>query len=115
MAKTIAAPSQDFADLSQLDAFFEVWQKAIGPKGSSPSSNGTAQWLYDFGSQTKWLSGESWLWWIERFHPPSGIDIDEAKNFISLVIGMLGDRTNPQGEAVRYARKLISYLEDESA
>ena len=49
-----------------------------------------------------------------EIHPPQGINFHEAQNFISLVIGMLGDRTNPQGEAVRFARQLVSYLEVES-
>ena len=102
------------SDLAELDLFFDVWKQALGPKPGS-SSNGTAQWLYDFGTQTKWLTGDTWTWWLERFHPPRQIDPHEAQNFISLVIGMLGTRTNPQGEAVRYAREIVRYLEDGTA
>lgn len=113
MPKILAAPSQAIGDLSELDVFFEVWKQAIGPSAGSAGSNGTAQWLHDFGTQTKWLTGDSWTWWLERFHSPANIDINEAKNFISLVIGMLGERTNPQGDAVRYARRMVTYLEGE--
>lgn len=109
MPSSLAPPSHGINDLKELDLFFEVWKQAVGP-GSS-SSNGTAQWLYDFGTQTKWLTGDSWTWWLERFHPAQDIDLHEAQNFIALVIGMLGNRTDPQGEAVRYARRMITYLE----
>ena len=115
MAILLSAPSKAIKDVDELDLFFEVWKQAIGPSSQSPSANGTSAWLRDFGSQTKWLTGDSWTWWLEQFHPPQGINFHEAQNFISLIIGMLGDRTNPQGEAVRYARQLVSYLEVESS
>jgi hypothetical protein len=113
MAKPLAAPSQAMSDLAELDIFFSVWKEAVGPQ-LGPASNGTAQWLYDFGTQTKWLTGDSWTWWLDRFHPARHVEIHEAQNFISLVIGMLGDRGNPQGQAVRYARQMVTYLEDSS-
>lgn len=94
--------------MTELDLFFQVWQEGLGPT----QTTSTEDWLYSFGYQTKWLAGDSWTWWIERFKPPVGIDVDQAKNFVSLVIGMLGNRTNPQGEAVRYARQLAEYLEN---
>lgn len=115
MAILLSAPSEAMKDLDELDLFFEVWKQAIGPSSVSQSANGTSSWLHDFGTQTKWLTGAGWTWWLERFHPPRGIDFTEAQNFISLIIGMLGDRTNPQGEAVRFARQLVSYLENESS
>lgn len=114
MAILLSAPSKAMKDLDELDLFFEVWKAALGPM-AGPSANGTSAWLRDFGTQTKWLTGDSWIWWLERFHPPRGIDFHEAQSFISLIIGMLGDRTNPQGEAVRFARQLVSYLEVESS
>ena len=110
MKNSLAAPSHAIADLIELDLFFEVWRQALGPS-SSPTANGTGQWLYDFGTQTKWLTGDTWNWWLERFRPPGDIDISEAQNFIALVIGMLGNRNSPQGEAVRYARRMSTYLE----
>lgn len=101
-------------DREELNLFFNVWQHAVGPRPDSSAYNGTTSWLYDFGTQTKWLTGDSWTWWLERFRPPHDVDPNEMQNFISLVIGMLGDRTDPQGEAVDYARRMINYLESGS-
>ncbi len=110
MAPSLAAPSEEIKDIDELDLFFDTWQKAIGPAAHPPSSNGTEAWLHGFGTQTKWLTGDSWSWWIEAFNPPEHVDVTTAKNFISLVIGMMGDES-PQGEAVRYARKVVLFLE----
>lgn len=114
MAAILRSPSETIKDLEELDLLFETWKKALGPPPTSPSPNGTEAWLHGFGTQTKWLSGDGWTWWIERYRPPDEIDFVTAKNFISLVIGMLGDRS-PQGEAVRYARRVVAYLESETA
>lgn len=103
------------SDLVQLDLFFEVWKQALGPSPVDPSLNGTEGWLHGFGTQTKWLTGESWDWWLERFSPPHDIDLATAQNFVSLVIGMLGNRTDPQGQAVQYAREVVGYLEAQGA
>jgi hypothetical protein len=113
MAKGLTAPSEAMADIDELDLFFDTWKKALGPPPTA-LANGTEHWLHGFGTQTKWLTGESWTWWIETYQPPQTIDLPRAQNFISLVIGMLGNRTDPQGEAVRYARRVVTYLESEA-
>lgn len=98
-------------DLGEFNAFFQTWNRAIGPGNGSSSSGKTEAWLRDFGAQTKWLTGESWTWWMNQFSPPSEVDAIEARNFLALLIGMLGD-FSPQGEAVQYAREMIQYLEN---
>ena len=94
-------------DLSELQLFYETWNKALGPVAQSP----TEVWLDAFGKQTKWLPADSWIWWLEQICPPRQVKPFEAKGFISLVIGMLG-QYSPQGEAVRYARKMAEFLDN---
>lgn len=113
MGKGLAAPSEAMPDISELELFFDVWKRALGPAPMDPSLNGTEAWLHGFGTQTKWLTGDAWTWWIDHFSAPSHIDLPRAKNFLSLIIGMLGTRSSqgPQGEAVKYAREIGHYLE----
>lgn len=113
MATSLTAPLETIKDVDELELLFDTWKKALGPTAPPPSSNGTDAWLHGFGTQTKWLTGESWKWWIESFHPPQEVNLETATNFISLIIGMMGDRS-PQGEAVRYARRVVAYLEEVS-
>ena len=107
--EALRAPSDGMLDLTERDLFFEYWNHAVGP--SSNGSMGTESWLRVFGAQTKWLSGDSWRWWIERFHPPEDIDVNEALNFLALIIGML-EESSPRGEAVKYAGDVFRYLEN---
>lgn len=99
-------------DLSERDVFFKCWNRAVGPSGNG-SMSPTESWLREFGSQTKWLSGDAWKWWIEQFHPPEAIDVNEVLNFLALIIGILEDRS-PRGQAVKYAGEVFRYLENSS-
>ena len=95
-------------DLSEIQLFYETWNKALGPDvAQSP----TEVWLDAFGKQTKWLPADTWLWLLEQNCPPSQVDPFEAKGFISLVIGMLGQRS-PQGQGVSYARLMVDFLDN---
>lgn len=107
MAGSLTPPLEAIADRSEHDLFFRVWQHALGP--APGSSDKTDDWLRAFGSQTKWLPNGSWIWWLEQHKPLNGVDIQRVKNFLSLIIGLLGDRS-PKGEAVAYAREMAEYL-----
>lgn len=108
-AESLRAPSEGMPDLVERDLFFECWNRAVG-SSSNGSRSPTESWLRGFGSQTKWLTGDAWTWWIKQFRPPEDIDGHEALNFLALTIGILEDRS-PRGQAVRYAGEIFRYLE----
>lgn len=108
MAERLTPPLEAMTDRSEHDLFFRVWQHALGP--APESRDQTDAWLRAFGGQTKWLPDISWIWWLEQYRPLNGVDIDRVKNFLSLIIGLLGDRS-PKGEAVGYAREMAEYLD----
>ena len=108
MAKPLRTPRGAMPDSSELDLFFETWEKALGPNEMQRSP--TEAWLRAFGAQTKWMGEDSWAWWLEEQRPPDQVDISQAKGFLSLLIGMLGQHS-PSGQAIRYAREMVDFLD----